>query len=59
MLSALLLVAVVRRWLGKLRIVVVELPRRVVYVLVDGALQFLLLMFYVVHPKANVAYSLV
>jgi hypothetical protein len=59
MLSALLLVAVVRRWLGKLRIVVVELPRRVVDVLVDGALQFLLLMFYVVHPKANVAYSLV
>jgi hypothetical protein len=58
MLSALLLVASVWRWLGNLRILVVELPRRVVYVLVNGALEFLLLMFYVIHPKADVAYSL-
>jgi hypothetical protein len=44
--------------LGKLQILVVELSGHVVYVLVNSALEFLLLMFYVVHPKADVAYSL-
>jgi hypothetical protein len=44
--------------LGKLRILVVDLLRRVVYVLVNDALEFLLLMFDVVHPKADFAYSL-